>query len=194
MDQPPAEPEAPTDVTALPKADSNQNGNTNSDQYSDKEDGEPWPHITHDVFILLTKANHVAWICPYVCLKICFLLLNKLSRLLGKPAPWNRSLIKCLAGGSPCFTVVFTLCVFFRGDCCPWTRASSCGGEACEKQRESSSYHQNQQQTTNQGEAHFANLNLSLRVREIGQYFKFVQTCFYITLTGGGGNCYWRNT
>ncbi len=40
LDQPPAEPEAPTDVTALPKADSNQNGNTNSDQYSDKEDGE----------------------------------------------------------------------------------------------------------------------------------------------------------
>lgn len=42
--QPAAEPETPTDVTTLPKADSNQNGNTNSDQYSDKEDGEPWPH------------------------------------------------------------------------------------------------------------------------------------------------------
>ncbi|GAA6223984.1 lamina-associated polypeptide 2-like [Lates japonicus] len=40
LDQPPADPEAPTDVTALPKADSNQNGNTNSDQYSDKEDEE----------------------------------------------------------------------------------------------------------------------------------------------------------
>lgn len=40
LDQPPAEPEAPTDVTALPKADSNQNGNTNSDHYSDKEDEE----------------------------------------------------------------------------------------------------------------------------------------------------------
>ncbi|XP_078113469.1 thymopoietin b [Sander vitreus] len=40
LEQPPAEPEAPTDVTALPKADSNQNGNTNSDQYSDKEDEE----------------------------------------------------------------------------------------------------------------------------------------------------------
>ncbi|XP_051238069.1 thymopoietin b [Dicentrarchus labrax] len=40
LDQPPAEPEAPADVTALPKADSNQNGNTNSDQYSDKEDEE----------------------------------------------------------------------------------------------------------------------------------------------------------
>ncbi|XP_068579823.1 thymopoietin b [Cebidichthys violaceus] len=40
LDQPAAEPEAPTDVTALPKADSNQNGNTNSDQYSDKEDEE----------------------------------------------------------------------------------------------------------------------------------------------------------
>ncbi|CAI5665251.1 thymopoietin b [Oreochromis niloticus] len=39
LDQPPAEPEAPT-VTTLPKADSNQNGNTNSDQYSDKEDEE----------------------------------------------------------------------------------------------------------------------------------------------------------
>lgn len=50
LDQPPAEPEAPTDVTALPKADSNQNGNTNSDQYSDKEDGELWLHITHELF------------------------------------------------------------------------------------------------------------------------------------------------
>ncbi|XP_070828974.1 thymopoietin b [Chaetodon trifascialis] len=40
LDQPPAEPEAPTDITTLPKADSNQNGNTNSDQYSDKEDEE----------------------------------------------------------------------------------------------------------------------------------------------------------
>ncbi|XP_060891741.1 thymopoietin b [Labrus mixtus] len=40
LDQLPAEPEAPTDVTTLPKADSNQNGNTNSDQYSDKEDEE----------------------------------------------------------------------------------------------------------------------------------------------------------
>ncbi|KAK2842495.1 hypothetical protein Q5P01_012695 [Channa striata] len=40
LDQPPAEPEAPTNVTALPKAESNQNGNTNSDQYSDKEDEE----------------------------------------------------------------------------------------------------------------------------------------------------------
>ncbi|KAM9854138.1 thymopoietin b [Aulostomus maculatus] len=40
LDQPAAEPEAPTDVTTLPKADSNQNGNTNSDQYSDKEDEE----------------------------------------------------------------------------------------------------------------------------------------------------------
>ncbi|KAF7669843.1 hypothetical protein LDENG_00128760 [Lucifuga dentata] len=44
LEQPPAEtlsaPEVPTDVTALPKADSNQNGNTNSDQYSDKEDEE----------------------------------------------------------------------------------------------------------------------------------------------------------
>lgn len=40
LDQRPAEPEVPTDVTILPKADSNQNGNTNSDHYSDKEDGE----------------------------------------------------------------------------------------------------------------------------------------------------------
>ncbi|XP_029378790.1 thymopoietin b [Echeneis naucrates] len=40
LDQPPAEPEAPTDVTTLPKADTNQNGNTNSDQYSDKEDDD----------------------------------------------------------------------------------------------------------------------------------------------------------
>lgn len=46
LEQPPAEPEAPTDVTALPKADSNQNGNTNSDQYSDKEDGELSTHYT----------------------------------------------------------------------------------------------------------------------------------------------------
>ncbi|XP_029009133.1 thymopoietin b [Betta splendens] len=40
LDQPPIEPEAPTNVTALPKTESNQNGNTNSDQYSDKEDEE----------------------------------------------------------------------------------------------------------------------------------------------------------
>ncbi|XP_041853830.1 thymopoietin b [Melanotaenia boesemani] len=40
LDEPAAEPEAPTDVTTIPKADSNQNGNTNSDQYSDKEDEE----------------------------------------------------------------------------------------------------------------------------------------------------------
>lgn len=40
LDQPPPEAEAPAEVTILPKADSNQNGNTNSDQYSDKEDGE----------------------------------------------------------------------------------------------------------------------------------------------------------
>ncbi|CAJ1056329.1 thymopoietin b [Xyrichtys novacula] len=40
LDQPPTEPETPTDVTTLPKTDSNQNGNTNSDQYSDKEDEE----------------------------------------------------------------------------------------------------------------------------------------------------------
>ena len=50
LDQPPAEPVAPTDVTALPKVDSNQNGNTNSDQYSDKEDGELWLHTTHDIY------------------------------------------------------------------------------------------------------------------------------------------------
>ncbi|KAJ4938321.1 hypothetical protein JOQ06_002941 [Pogonophryne albipinna] len=43
LEQPPAEPESPaevTEVTALPKVDSNQNGNTNSDHYSDKEDEE----------------------------------------------------------------------------------------------------------------------------------------------------------
>ncbi|XP_077567028.1 lamina-associated polypeptide 2, isoforms beta/gamma-like [Stigmatopora nigra] len=34
------EAEVPADVTTLPKADTNQNGNTNSDQYSDKEDEE----------------------------------------------------------------------------------------------------------------------------------------------------------
>lgn len=45
LDQPAAEPDAPTDVTTLPKVDSNQNGNTNSDQYSDKEDGELRPHM-----------------------------------------------------------------------------------------------------------------------------------------------------
>uniref|UniRef100_A0A8C6TA55 Thymopoietin b n=1 Tax=Neogobius melanostomus TaxID=47308 RepID=A0A8C6TA55_9GOBI len=38
LDQPPPELEATADVTTLPKVDSNQNGNTNSDQYSDKED------------------------------------------------------------------------------------------------------------------------------------------------------------
>ncbi|KAM9377565.1 thymopoietin b isoform 2-T2 [Pholidichthys leucotaenia] len=40
MDQPPDE--APADVTTLPKADGNQNSNTNADHYSDKED-EPEP-------------------------------------------------------------------------------------------------------------------------------------------------------
>lgn len=50
LDQSPAEPEDPTDVTALPKGDSNQNGNNNSDQYSDKEDGERWSRITFELF------------------------------------------------------------------------------------------------------------------------------------------------
>lgn len=45
LDQPAAEADAPSDITTLPKADSNQNGNTNSDQYSDKEDGELRSHI-----------------------------------------------------------------------------------------------------------------------------------------------------
>lgn len=53
LDQPPAEPEpepeVPTDLTALPKADTNQNGNTNSDQYSDKEDGELRTHTARDL-------------------------------------------------------------------------------------------------------------------------------------------------
>ncbi|XP_038164829.1 thymopoietin b isoform X1 [Cyprinodon tularosa] len=40
LGEPAAEAGAPTDVTTLPKADSNQNGNTNSDHYSDKEDVE----------------------------------------------------------------------------------------------------------------------------------------------------------
>ncbi|XP_056137996.1 thymopoietin b [Lampris incognitus] len=44
LDQPPAEapsvPEKATEITAVPEADSNQNGNTQSDQYSDKEDEE----------------------------------------------------------------------------------------------------------------------------------------------------------
>lgn len=40
LDQPVVETDAAGDVTVLPKADSNQNGNTNSDQYSDKEDEE----------------------------------------------------------------------------------------------------------------------------------------------------------
>ncbi|XP_043981066.1 thymopoietin b [Gambusia affinis] len=43
LDEHAAEPAAPTDVTTLPKADSNQNGNTNSDHYSDKEDEEIVP-------------------------------------------------------------------------------------------------------------------------------------------------------
>lgn len=54
LDQPAAEPETPVDITILPKADSNQNGNTNSDQYSDKEDGELRRHINrHPLFFLL---------------------------------------------------------------------------------------------------------------------------------------------
>lgn len=50
LGQPAAEPEAPADITTLPKADSNQNGNTNSDQYSDKEDGEFRRHSNHHPF------------------------------------------------------------------------------------------------------------------------------------------------
>lgn len=57
LDQPPAEPEAPTNVTALPKAESNQNGNTNSDQYSDKEDGELWSFVMkHTTWINMSLA------------------------------------------------------------------------------------------------------------------------------------------
>lgn len=44
LDEPQAEatsvPETATEITVLPKVDSNQNGNTHSDQYSDKEDEE----------------------------------------------------------------------------------------------------------------------------------------------------------
>ncbi|XP_061577002.1 thymopoietin b isoform X3 [Cololabis saira] len=52
LNSPEAEPEA--DVTTLPKADSNQNGSTNSDQYSDKEDElapvpEPVPVVERSV-------------------------------------------------------------------------------------------------------------------------------------------------
>lgn len=54
LDQPAAEPEAPADITTLPKADSNQNGNTNSDQYSDKEDGELRRHINRQPFFILS--------------------------------------------------------------------------------------------------------------------------------------------
>lgn len=61
LDQPAVEPEAPADITTLPKADSNQNGNTNSDQYSDKEDGELRVHIYRDhffCFIMLSTINN----------------------------------------------------------------------------------------------------------------------------------------
>lgn len=75
LDQPPAEPEAPTDVTALPKADSNQNGNTNSDQYSDKEDGEHWPRITSDLFKF-----HTTGLGTSVSLKTCFLFFSKIMQ------------------------------------------------------------------------------------------------------------------
>lgn len=57
LDQPAAEPEAPTDVTTLPKADSNQNGNTNSDHYSDKEDGELWIHINDAMKLNCTNTD-----------------------------------------------------------------------------------------------------------------------------------------
>lgn len=64
LDQPAAEPEAPSDITTLPKADSNQNGNTNSDQYSDKEDGELGLHINLDL-CLVTQLKEL--ICPLTC-------------------------------------------------------------------------------------------------------------------------------
>lgn len=70
LDQPPAEPEAPTDVTTLPKADSNQNGNTNSDQYSDKEDGEIWTHITNEVS--QDSPRQITWIYHYILKHVFF--------------------------------------------------------------------------------------------------------------------------
>lgn len=45
-------------------------------------------------------------------------------------------------------------CDCYRGDCGTWTRANSCGGEACEEQRKSSCYCKDKQQTPNQGEAY----------------------------------------
>ena len=69
LDQPPAEPDAPTDVTTLPKADSNQNGNTNSDQYSDKEDGEMNTHYQWSFTRLQKKNNRNI----SLHLKTCFL-------------------------------------------------------------------------------------------------------------------------
>lgn len=61
LDEPAAEPEAPTDVTTLPKVDSNQNGNTNSDQYSDKEDGEFWSHV----YFSLLENSCTRVLCKY---------------------------------------------------------------------------------------------------------------------------------
>lgn len=52
LDQPAAGAEAPSDITTLPKADSNQNGNTNSDQYSDKEDGELRLHVNFNLCLI----------------------------------------------------------------------------------------------------------------------------------------------
>lgn len=114
LDQPAVEPEAPADITTLPKADSNQNGNTNSDQYSDKEDGELSLHIYRD---------HL----------FCFIMLSTI----------NNSNIDNI--------------VFFRGYCSSWARARArpCGREARQEQRENPCDHQNQQQTTSQGETHY---------------------------------------
>lgn len=73
LDEPAAEQDAPTDVTTLPKVDSNQNGNTNSDQYSDKEDGEFWSHLTTACCRTMVLEGHYP---------VCFKCFSSLTCLL----------------------------------------------------------------------------------------------------------------
>lgn len=83
LDQPPPEAEVPAEVTTLPKTDSNQNGNTNSDQYSDKEDGESWPNF---------EIGWCLWVSLFSCDDLTFVIQRTLLLLNQNQFLWLRSL------------------------------------------------------------------------------------------------------
>lgn len=78
LDQPPLGAEAPAEVTTLPKADSNQNGNTNSDQYSDKEDGELWPNSERGWWL---------WVSLFCFVVMVFFFYNSEDTAAPEPEP-----------------------------------------------------------------------------------------------------------